>query len=511
MLIAAALSFLLCLLLTPAVRALAHPLRLVDQPDGRRKLHSRSIPVAGGPAILLAAGIAFLVALQQDGPWQEQVWTQLPRPVGLLMACLMICAVGVADDFGQLRGRHKLMGQIAAVTIVITSGVQVRTVHLLGGEFELGVVSVPFTAFILLGAINSLNLIDGMDGLLSSIAFIVFLALGVMAWVAGRDVTACMAFAMAGAVLAFLCFNFPPASIFLGDSGSMLIGLMVGVLAIHSSLKTPTTIALVTPLVLLALPIFDTTAAILRRKLTGRSIYTTDRGHLHHCLLRRLSHPHLVLLVTSALCLLLVAGVFVSLQLRNEFIAVGTALMVAAILIATRLFGHAEFLLVKTRLRRLLLTLLQRRGEGQFQRSDVHLHGTRNWKSLLDAVAVRAFDLNLQTAQLDVSVPQLHEEYHAQWDRFEEEVEDVLWRVEIPLEMGGRIIGHLLVSGYPDSEPLWGKVAALAAIIDDFTKASEAFVPKEEGASNAEARQDRAALPAITCPVKGNEGVRVQA
>src|SRR5437868_2212657 len=148
-------------------------------------------------------------------------------------------------------------------------------------------MAVPVTLFLLLGAIGSLNLIDGMDGLLSTVGVLVSLAVAGMAVMGGHWLAACAAVALAGALLGFLRYNFPPATIFLGDSGSMLIGLVLGVLAIKSALKTPTTVALMAPAVLLTIPIFDTFAAILRRKLTGRSIYSTDRGHLHHCLLSR--------------------------------------------------------------------------------------------------------------------------------------------------------------------------------------------------------------------------------
>src|SRR5205085_7444433 len=132
-------------------------------------------------------------------------------------------------------------------------------------------------------------------------------------------------------------YNFPPASIFLGDSGSMLVGLVVGVLAIESSLKGPATVALAAPTALLTLPIFDTFAAILRRTLTGRSIYTTDRGHLHHCLLRSGLSNRTVLLCVSGCCLLTVAGALASLALQQELIALLSATTVVALLIVTGL------------------------------------------------------------------------------------------------------------------------------------------------------------------------------
>jgi UDP-GlcNAc:undecaprenyl-phosphate GlcNAc-1-phosphate transferase len=473
MLTALVLSFVLCLLLIPQVRALACRVGLVDRPDGRRKLHRCPIPVAGGPAIFAAVTLALVAALPPAGAVDDLAPRFPPHLISLFFAALVICAVGVADDFGRLRGRHKLVGQCAAVAIVIASGVQVRSIHFLGWGFDLDWMSIPFTAFFLLGAINSLNLLDGMDGLLGSVAFIICLALGAMAFYAGQTTTACVALAMAGALFAFLLFNFPPASLFLGDSGSMLVGLIVGDLAISSSLKGPATVALAFPMGLLIIPIFDTTAAIIRRKLTGRSLYTTDRGHLHHCLMQRLTNQRVVLLVVSACCLLTAGGAFASLVYGNELVVLCTALMVIGVLVTTRLFGHAECLLVKKRLTGFLASFFQMRGERRFRRMDVHMHGTIHWKALLDRVAEHAFDLNLKTVHLDVSVPALNEEYHAQWDRFEKEVEGRLWRAEVPLMFGGNLVGALSVSGFPDAEPLAVKVAALAQMIEDFGKAHD--------------------------------------
>src|SRR5262245_26371483 len=128
-------------------------------------------------------------------------------------------------------------------------------------------------------------MLDGMDGLLGVISLILSLPMAAMVVLAHRWPAAPVAHALAGALLGFLFYTFPPASIFLGDTGSMLVGLVIGVLAIQTSLKSPATLVLATPVALLAIPILDTTAAIVRRKLTGRSVYTTDRCHLHHCLL----------------------------------------------------------------------------------------------------------------------------------------------------------------------------------------------------------------------------------
>jgi UDP-GlcNAc:undecaprenyl-phosphate GlcNAc-1-phosphate transferase len=443
---------------------------LVDRPDGRRKLQPRPIPVAGGVAVLLATALSLGVVLAWSDTARAIFEGQGQNLIGLGLAALAICAVGVADDFGCLRGRHKFLGQLLAVGIVVAFGLQIRTLYLFDWKVELGLLSLPFTVFWLLGAINSLNLIDGMDGLLSSVGLIICLAVAAMAALGDRPEAACVAVALAGALLAFLRYNFPPASAFLGDAGSMLIGLVVGVLAIQSSLKGPVAFALAAPLAILTIPAFDTAAAIVRRKLTGRSIYSTDRGHLHHCLLRRGLSSRRVLLCISGCCLVTVLGALASLVFKNELLAILVSLAVIGSLIATRLFGYAEFLLVKERLAKVLASFVRLRGRQGIRHTEVHLQGSVEWKALVSALEARAFDLNLKKVRLNVNAPAIHESYHGEWDRFDDEDGETacLWRAEIPLAIQGQGGGRLEVTGYRDAEPIWKKVAAVTGLIEEF-------------------------------------------
>src|SRR5262249_41151655 len=261
---------------------------------------------------------------------------------------------------------------------------------------ELGVLAVPFTAFWLLGAINSLNLLDGMDGLLGSIGLIVCLTLAALAAVHGHWAAAAVAVGLARRLLGLLRYNYPPASLFLGDSGSMLVGLTIGVLAIRSSLKGPATAALAAPAALLVLPIFDTTAAIVRRKLTGRSLYTTDRGHLHHCLLRAGLSSRGVLLLVAALSLVTVGGVLASIAWKSEPLALLSALLVVAVLVLTRLFGHAELVLLHKRCAALAVAFLKASDGRQVRELEVRLQGTADWKELWARLTACAQELNLK-------------------------------------------------------------------------------------------------------------------
>lgn len=471
-------SFGLCFLLTPQVRRWASQLGLVDKPDGRRKLHGRCIPAAGGPVLLLSVGAALLAAFIAFGDLQLEMVQKATPLFGLVVAAGVICAVGLLDDLGRLRGRHKLLGQVLAVAIVIATGVRIDHVYLLNGvNVELGILAIPFTVFFLLGAINSLNLLDGMDGLLTSIAFFLCLVLGSLDLLAHNyhlTLTTYAAFATAAALLAFLRYNFPPATIFLGDSGSMLIGLAIGVLAIKSSLKKhgghPEVMALAVPIALLILPILDTAAAILRRKLTGRSIYNTDRSHLHHCLLRRLGDPRLVLFVISFCCLVTGTGVLAGRMLDNEWVIVLSSLFVVVALIGTRLFGHAEFLLVMHRVRDLFVSLLRIPSPNEPRQIEMRLHGSVDWRELWLRILDWEETLNLCCLRLDVNAPALGEGYHARWERGPEmnEEDEGLWRAQIPLTFKGRFIGKLEISGRRNGESLGDKIVVLEKMIQDF-------------------------------------------
>jgi UDP-GlcNAc:undecaprenyl-phosphate GlcNAc-1-phosphate transferase len=470
------LSLGLALLLTPLVRALAPRFGLVDHPDGKRKTHARPTPVGGGVAVLVATSGALAIGLAATGGFDDACGSHGEFLLGLFVAGTIICVVGLADDLWGLRGRHKVLGQLVAIVVVMYAGVVVERIQLFNWCQELGLLAIPFTVFWLLGAINSLNLMDGMDGLLGCVGTIISLAIAVMAVLSNSWVVACLAVALAGALLGFLRYNFPPASIFLGDAGSMLIGLVLGVLAIRGALKGPATIALAAPVAILTVPILDTTAAIVRRKLTGRSLYTTDHGHLHHCLLRHNLSCRGVLLGVSGLCCLTVAAGVVSLSLNNELFAILTSVSVACILVVTRLFGYAEFVLARDHFLETVWSLLHARAANPAAHQiEVRLHGSGEWKELWHDLTARAPELNLAAMCLDVNAPAMEEGYHARWNRRNGEIEDGrLWRAEIPVMAEGQMVGRLEAIGPRDGEAIGAKLATLTQLLDSLEKAVSA-------------------------------------
>ena len=203
--------------------------------------------------------------------------------------------------------------------------------------------------FWLVGAMNAINLLDGIDGLATSLGIILSATIGVLAAMKGNYGVAVIATVMTGSLAGFLPYNLPPARMYLGDAGSMLIGLMVGAMAVRALLKTQGTFLLAAPLAIWAIPMLDSGAAILRRQLTGRSVYATDRGHIHHRLLQTLGSNIKVLMVVSACCLLTSVGAVLSVWFQHDLIAVISCLSVVAMLLITGAFGRAECRLLLSR------------------------------------------------------------------------------------------------------------------------------------------------------------------
>jgi UDP-GlcNAc:undecaprenyl-phosphate GlcNAc-1-phosphate transferase len=293
-----------------------------------------------------------------------------------------------------------------------------------------------------------------------------------MAMVCGQAAAAWVAFALAGALLAFLRYNFPPASIYMGDSGSMLVGLVVGVLAIHGSLKGPATIALIAPACVLIVPIFDTAAAITRRKLIGRSIFSTDRGHLHHCLLRNGLSRRRTLLVVSAMCLAGMAGGLLSITYRSEAAAMIAAAAIVLTLVVTRLFGYSEARLILKRLlylARLGLRVPDRDGRTVLA---VQIQGSIDWQPVWDRLLAGAERLNLRQLRLDIEDPSIGESYHARLDRGPETRGEASRELKIvfPLEVAGRIVGRIEVLGNRAAVPLALTVGELTAVVQEMER-----------------------------------------
>lgn len=270
------------LLVTPAVILLAKKTGALDAPDAR-KVHTRPIPRIGGLGIYLAF-MASMVTLLQTVPVDMEVQREI---YGLMTGGTLIAALGLLDDYVNLPAKVKLLGQIIAACVLVF-GFDVRIDFItdpFGDYLYLEFLAIPATLFWIVGLTNTVNLIDGLDGLAAGVSTIAATTIFLVALQQSFALVAVLTAALAGAAFGFLYYNFNPARIFMGDSGSMFLGFMLAGISIIGAVKSAATIALIVPILALGLPIMDTTFAIVRRYRGGVPIFKPDKGHLHHRLL----------------------------------------------------------------------------------------------------------------------------------------------------------------------------------------------------------------------------------
>ena len=278
-------ALLLTLLITPACRAVCRRLGWLDRP-APRKLHRAPIPRTGGIAIFLgyAASLALLRFLplgDASSPLAgaaHSVWTLLP-------ALLVAFATGLLDDLRNLKPWMKIAGQVFAAALACAAGVQIHSVGANSTSYAWW--HIPLTIFWLVGCANAFNLIDGLDGLAAGVGLFATTTAFLSALLSGNAALALVTAPLLGALLAFLPFNFSPASIFMGDCGSNTVGFLLGCFAIVWSQKSATLLGMTAPLIALAIPLLDTALTIARRFLRRQDIFLADRGHIHHRLLSR--------------------------------------------------------------------------------------------------------------------------------------------------------------------------------------------------------------------------------
>ena len=277
-----AVACVVSLVVTPAVIMLAKRTGAMDAPDAR-KVHKKPIPRIGGLAIYAGFMAAVLFVAIKFGLDAEMV----RETVGLVLSGSLIVALGLIDDYKNLPAKIKLLGQILAAAVLVAAfDVRIDFVTDPFGDYiYLEWFAVPATMLWLVGLTNTVNLIDGLDGLAAGVSAIASLTIMLIALEQDFILVAVLTAALAGAAVGFLKYNFNPAQIFMGDTGSMFLGFMLAGISVTGAVKSVATIALVVPVFALGLPILDTTFAIVRRVRGGVPIFKPDKGHLHHRLL----------------------------------------------------------------------------------------------------------------------------------------------------------------------------------------------------------------------------------
>ena len=333
----AAAAFLLALALTPLMRPLAFKLGAIDKGTGRR-VHTGKIPRLGGGAIFIAFLLPIVFSLTRG------VWDSFhDKMVAILVASTIVFFIGIYDDLKGATIRNKLFAEVLAAAIIYFWGIRISVLsNPFGAPLALGWLSLPVTVLWIIIVTNAVNLIDCLDGLAAGTGILISLALVSLS---GSDVHMQLAYViLAGGLAGFLVYNFPPASIFMGDAGSLFIGFFLGAISILSSQKATAIATIMIPIIAFGFPLMDMLYAVLRRYYRGIPLGSADKEHIHHKLLERGLSKRKVLFVLYFINVsaMLAVLLLVKRQLNADFL--GLAMLAVFAVLGLRAFGYIEFL-----------------------------------------------------------------------------------------------------------------------------------------------------------------------
>jgi len=392
------LAFTSAVLLAPVVRLVAVRTGAMDLPDGGRKRHPKATPRLGGLVIagaIFAASAAYLIMAPRV---TDLIFTSPQGIAGFVAGLVIILGVGVWDDVRGVRPRTKLAFQTLAVVICFAAGYRVEFPFIRGGDYWL--LSLPVTWFWLVACINAMNLVYGMDGLASGVAFFAGSVIFVLAAVYAKYPVALLSAAMLGSVVGFLMYNFHPAVMFLGDSGSLLLGYLIAIFAITASLKSHATVALLIPILALGLPIMDTLLAILRRWSRRLPVSRADREHIHHKLLELgFSHRGAVAVLYAA-CLALAVGALAVATASSHVVGLVMGGLFVGTVAAVRWVGAHEMAAFLRRLGEGLRAPGGERLEAAAKKSSFWLAHARTYEEVLKALEPVLDELGAARAEI---------------------------------------------------------------------------------------------------------------
>jgi len=326
--------------LTLAVRNRAHAYGWLDQAKSSRKIHVRPIPRLGGVAIVGGFFAPLCALMLVDSGVGTAFFMQDKLALGLFVGGVAIAALGLYDDFRGAGARLKFTVQFGVAAALYGLGFRAEVIaNPFGDPIALGWLAIPFTLLWIVGVVNAMNLIDGLDGLAGGVAFFAVLPNFILAFARG-DVVLCLTMAsMGGAVLGFLIFNFNPASIFMGDTGSMFLGFVLAAVSLKTYSKSGTAVAMLVPLIALGLPIMDTLLAVVRRTALRRPLFSADKEHIHHRIMSRmlLSHRRAVLALYGVCCLFALTALGLSYANSAQSAMLLTAIAIVVVVLMRKL------------------------------------------------------------------------------------------------------------------------------------------------------------------------------
>ena len=335
-------SAFLALVITPAVIWSARRINIADVP-GARSSHSKPVPHIGGISLFAATMCLTVLVLILPNAVGDAFREIMTKVIVLLSAAAFIFVVGLFDDIKGIRVRFKFLAQLAAAIAVCCAGIRIERIAVADWlTLDFGWFSWPLTLLWIVGITNAINLSDGLDGLAAGISAVACGVIVIFAVYSGQVVMAVLMLALLGSLTGFLFFNFNPAKIFMGDSGSMFLGFTIASSSVMSATKSSTLVGLALPVLVLGIPIFDTLFSMLRRFLERRSIFTPDRSHFHHKLLDLgLKQRHAVIVIYAVTLLAAGLGMFMMVT-RNSNSLIVFFCVLLLLLLAFRVVGSVR-------------------------------------------------------------------------------------------------------------------------------------------------------------------------
>lgn len=398
-------------------RAMAVRIGMVDRPDNIRKLHKKPVPVGGGVVIFIVLSVAIcsLLYFRDQMAFGLGISPKLILP--LLIVSPFIVAIGLIDDKRGMSGKTKLLCQIIAASIIIGFAKYYCEITYFGIELNLHHLFYPIAVFWIIGMINSINLLDGADGVAVTVSFYMSLATAGMAYINGHSGIALISLGLAGCLLGFFVHNRPPAKVYLGDTGSMFIGMVLGTLMLRASVESDRTISVCGPLAIVLIPMLDSVFAVIRRVNSGRTIFSPDRGHIHHLLSMKVSaSPYRVLFLLSLLVLPGCIAATVGTYYRNDIIPATVAFVVLVIAITADLFGRRELFIILSRIKGRFRKTFHRK-KYILRNGDVyHIQGKGPWRVLWNKLVPILNEYSCRRLQLDINIPNKNEDFFGEWE-----------------------------------------------------------------------------------------------
>jgi UDP-GlcNAc:undecaprenyl-phosphate GlcNAc-1-phosphate transferase len=473
-LIGAGVGLLAALLLTPTITPLACRLGAIDCPN-HRTIHQVPTPRLGGVAIFGALCLSVGILLAASPEIRDWILADLVKAAGLLVGLTIVFVLGVFDDFRSLNEYVKFPVQILAATIVYAVGFRADAVGVpWDGAVSLGVLTYPVTILWVVGITNAINLIDGLDGLAAGVSAIASTTICLIALSLGHAPVALLTAVLSGVLVGFLFFNFHPAKLFMGDSGSLVLGFSLATVALQGVQKGSTAFALLVPIVVMAVPIADTLTAIVRRLATGRWPFAADREHFHHRLLwKGLNQTRAVLCLYAVSAACGVAAYVMAVGTPGVSWAVVLTVAVGGILLIRQL-DYAEFNGIVGR----ILNGDRRRRPPRYKNLVMKKVGSRissagNFDRVWRSMTMAAKELEFDMLDLKPSPPSVHGSQAVSWRRWKRSAaaprpDSVLWTQDHSVGDNGAAVSLTIGKfgwknhRYNEDEERWGRELAAA-------------------------------------------------